>query len=467
MQFPRPPDAAVLFSLATLFGMLLPAHLRSGDVGVGRTALFDEESSSSAAEDMDKFFGRLLQKDSHGPVWARAIVEHSRDDAAQVGAEVSSAMHGSSTSQSSRASAWMRLHQEAMAAHRRHALFNQIAQASNQVLRAAKDFTLTPAQRLQVHAAAAARKAPVLTAAEMEKKRNLQILQRDCAALEPSACRVLAHQAQRSVQARTHAWLSAAHRTRVASSSSSTTHLSSASKFAGGSLWASPLPVGKRQLHREQSTGAARMRLKHLYQKQASLAESSAILQNDQADTQLALATVEEKKNEECLKGSISACESVAADHAHQRESDGSKSSKKTDVGSLPGNVGSGFESERMIKEDGKIIDGMMGCVEGMNPKVCASARVAARMQEKINALKALEREDIALGKRQGQAFDKRHEASRHRGRTSLARSFRPFPVAPLSAGHGVATVPTKCSSPGVGGWWKILVNLLGLQGAC
>ena len=458
VQFPRPPDAAVLFSLATLFGMLLPAH-------VGRTALFDEESSSSAVEDMDKFFGHLLQKDSHEPVWARAIVEHSRDDAAQVGPEVSSAMHSSSTSQSSRASAWMRVHKEAMAAHRRHALFNQIAQASNQVLRAAKDFTLTPAQRLHVHAAAAARKAPVLTAAEREKKRNLQILQRDCAALEPSACRVLAHQAQRSVQARTHAWLLAAHRTRVASASSSTTHLSSASKFAGGSQWASPLPVGKRQLQREgeQSTGAARMRLEHLYQKQASLAESSAILENDQADIQLALATVEEKKNEECLKGSISACESVAADHAHQRESDGSKSSEKTDLGSLPVNGGSGIESERMIKEDGKIIDGIMGCVEGMNPEVCASAREAARMQEKINALKALKREDMALGKRQGQASDKRHEATRHRGRTSIARSFRPFPVPPQSAGHGVATVPTKSSSPGVGGWWKILVNQLGL----
>ncbi|MGB1596647.1 MAG: hypothetical protein ACPIOQ_28060, partial [Promethearchaeia archaeon] len=306
---------------------------------------------------------------------------------------------------------------------------------------------------------------PVLTAAEREKKRNLQILQRDCAALEPSACRVLAHQAQRSVQARTHAWLLAAHRTRVASASSSTTHLSSASKFAGGSQWASPLSVGKRQLQREgeQSTGAARMRLEHLYQKQASLAESSAILENDQADIQLALATVEEKKNEECLKGSISACESVAADHAHQRESDGSKSSEKTDVGSLPVNGGSGIESERMIKEDGKIIDGIMGCVEGMNPEVCASAREAARMQEKINALKALKREDMALGKRQGQASDKRHEATRHRGRTSIARSFRPFPVPPQSAGHGVATVPTKSSSPGVGGWWKILVNQLGL----
>ena len=87
--------------------------------------------------------------------------------------------------------------------------------ARDRVLDAAQELTLSGRDKQKLHAAAHRKKEP-LSPAEKRQDAELHAMQARCAALHPRACRSLARWVQRSIDARTHAWLRASHKARLA-----------------------------------------------------------------------------------------------------------------------------------------------------------------------------------------------------------------------------------------------------------
>ena len=379
-----------------------------GGGGDAPAALLDQESSSASADELRAYFSRLVRRDSPEPPWARTIAQHAKRDAVQTALRASLARQQSGPA-GHRASArpfddgaWRRVFREAQAARRAEAVYRQVEKAQRKIIEAAAEFTLPPRKKALLHAAAARKRAQPRSTVQREEDAELHALEARCAdGLDERACRHLARTAQASVQARTHAWLRASHRARVAAAhrnppaqpaAIAAAPESGVAKAAhASSLWATALPVGSRRARRDEADtqkGAARARLARLYDHQARLAKESALVEDHEADSEEAVAAAQERTAHQCLGGSIAACRQLQ--HGHRQGG-----VRKGELGAgmaSAGSDGEGGASVRAIETAGRIMDGVAACVENADASECAATRVAAEMQQKIAALERAHR---------------------------------------------------------------------------